>query len=63
MKKLKLDCEALAVDSFPTLREAREDMGTVHAREWKPTLPGVCDRTLLASNPTCCPCTPRADEL
>ncbi|MFL5538895.1 MAG: hypothetical protein ACJ8J0_07880 [Longimicrobiaceae bacterium] len=59
MKKLKLDCEALAVDSFPTTRETCAGAGTVHAREWKPTLPGVCDQTLLGTNPTCCPCTPR----
>jgi hypothetical protein len=63
MKKLKLECEALAVESFPTTRETTEGAGTVHAREWQRTLVALCDRTLLATNPTCCPCTPRYGEL
>ena len=58
MKKLRLQVEALAVDSFPTTRETCADTGTVHAREWQRTLLTLCDQTLLATNPTCCPCTP-----
>lgn len=63
MKKLTLDCETLAVESFPTTREMHEGAGTVHAHAWQRTLVALCDRTLLATNPTCCPCTPRAGEL
>jgi|GEM_PF-2047920 len=62
MKKLTLDCEALAVESFPTTRDTGGGAGTVHAREWQRTLVALCDRTLLATNPTCCPCTPRYGE-
>ena len=58
MKKLMLNCEALLVESFPTTLETCGGTGTVHAREWQKTLVALCDRTLLASNPTCCPCTP-----
>lgn len=63
MKKLKLEVEALTVDSFATADAAGAGAGTIHAREWQRTLVALCDRTLLASNPTCCPCTPRADGL
>jgi hypothetical protein len=63
MKKLKLNCEALTVESFPTTREMCDRVGTVHAREWQRTLVALCDKTLLATNPTCCPCTPRADGI
>ena len=58
MRKLTLDCESLAVESFPTSDEVADGRGTVHAREWQRTLPVACDQTLLATNPTCCPCTP-----
>jgi hypothetical protein len=63
MKKLKLDCDSLAVESFPTTLDLCEGAGTVHARELQRTLVALCDRTLLATNPTCCPCTPRADGI
>jgi hypothetical protein len=58
MQKLTLDCDRLAVESFPTSSEVRNEPGTVHARELRPTLKTVCDQTLLGTNPTCCPCTP-----
>ena len=58
MKKLKLQIESLAVDTFETGREGDGSRGTVAGHEVRPTLPNVCDRTLLVSNPTCCPCTP-----
>ncbi|MFL5381057.1 MAG: hypothetical protein ACJ8GN_00900 [Longimicrobiaceae bacterium] len=51
MKQLKLDCEALAVDSFPTAEPGRE-AGVV-----APTYPPYCDTYY-----THCRCTPRADE-
>ena len=62
MRKLKLDLEALAIDSFSTAPEAAGILGTVAARELQPTLKTVCGSTLLESNPTCCPCTPRYEE-
>jgi hypothetical protein len=58
MQKLTLDCDRLAVESFPTCNEVRYGPGTVHARELRPTLQTVCDQTLLGTKPTCCPCTP-----
>jgi hypothetical protein len=61
MKKLKLALEDLAVDSFSTLAETT-GRGTVDGREAIPTLRPVCGSTLLVSDPTCCPCTPRYGE-
>ena len=58
MRKLTLDLEALAVDSFPTASSAAAAIGTVHAREDQQTLKVVCTISTLATNPTCCPCTP-----
>lgn len=58
MKKLKLNCETLTVESFPTTLGMCDGAGTVHAREWQRTLLALCDNTVLATNPTCCPCTP-----
>ncbi len=55
MKKLKLEIESLAVDTFATAQYAN-DRGTVDAHDDK-TLKTLC-ASLLASNPTCCPCTP-----
>jgi hypothetical protein len=57
MKKLKLEIESLAVDTFATA-DADRGRGTVDAHLVRPTLRTVCDETLLVSNPTCCPCTP-----
>jgi len=45
------------VDSFPTAA-AGAVVGTVHAREDQQTLKIVCTISTLATNPTCCPCTP-----
>ncbi|HYH81452.1 MAG TPA: hypothetical protein VEX86_16735 [Longimicrobium sp.] len=55
MKKLVLDLDSLAVDSFSTL--AVDGRSTVAGHELAPTLKTIC-ASLLASNPTCCPCTP-----
>lgn len=57
MPKLKLDLDRLAVDSFPTC-EVMDGIGTVQAREGVATLKVVCTVSTLATNPTCCPCTP-----
>lgn len=57
MAKLRLALDDLTVDTFPTGENAISWRGTVDAYA-APTLKTVCDRTLLASNPTCCPCTP-----
>ncbi|HEX8692106.1 MAG TPA: hypothetical protein VF746_06795 [Longimicrobium sp.] len=54
MRKLKLELEELAVDTFATLPETA-GRGTVGAREEVPTLRTVCSPSLLDSNPTCCP--------
>jgi hypothetical protein len=58
MKKLKLEIESLAVDTFETAQYAN-DRGTVdaHLDDGDKTLKTLC-ASLLASNPTCCPCTP-----
>ncbi|HSU13472.1 hypothetical protein [Longimicrobium sp.] len=61
MKKLKLDLDALSVDSFTAFGVAA-GAGTVAGRELQPTLKTVCGSTWLESNPTCCPCTPRYPE-
>jgi hypothetical protein len=55
MKKLKLQMEDLAVESFPTSKvEGR--MGTVQGQEMVPTPPYLSCQ--LWSKPTDCPCTP-----
>ena len=53
MKKLKLQAEALKVDSFPTSAVDAQG-GTVQGHE-KPTPPYICP---VWSKPTDCPCTP-----
>jgi len=58
MKKLKLRIESLKVDTFEIGRDGARGRGTVDGHAERPTLQTVCDRTLLVSNPTCCPCTP-----
>lgn len=55
MKKLKLQVEELAVESFPVSREDGP-IGTVHGQELVPTPPYVSCQ--LWSKPTDCPCTP-----
>jgi hypothetical protein len=55
MKKLKLQMEELAVESFPT-SGVDGQVGTVHGQELVPTPPhATCQ---LWSKPTDCPCTP-----
>lgn len=56
MKKLSLQVDQLAVESFPT-GEAQDRMGTVEGAEMIPTPPYVtCG--CLNTKPTNCPCTP-----
>lgn len=57
MDKMKLKIEELTVETFEIGRETESLRGTVRANEI-PTLKPVCPGTLLATNPTCCPCTP-----
>ena len=57
MAKLRLALDDLAVETFLAGESATPWRGTVDAHA-APTLKTVCERTLLASNPTCCPCTP-----
>lgn len=56
MQKLKLNFEALAVESFPTTREMSATEGTIHAHDGNDSGP-TC--TTLLTKPTKCPCTPR----
>jgi hypothetical protein len=58
MHKLTLDLDGLAVESFPTSGEGTYGVGTVHAREVQQTVKIVCTISTIATNPTCCPCTP-----
>jgi hypothetical protein len=62
MKKLRLDLDAIAVESFSTLHTAG-GRSTVAGHAAQPTLKTFCGSTWLESNPTCCPCTPRHQEL
>lgn len=58
MKKMKLQIQELAVESFPT-NEIEGETGTVHGQEMKPTPPyATCP--LLTRMTYDCPCTPRA---
>ncbi|HEX2210387.1 MAG TPA: hypothetical protein VHG93_22100 [Longimicrobium sp.] len=56
MRKLRLGLEDLTVDTFHTGGDGAPWRGTVDAHA-APTIKTVC-ASLLASNPTCCPCTP-----
>lgn len=56
MRKLRLNLDDLAVDTFRTAGHDAAWKGTVDAHE-EQTVKTVCG-SLLASNPTCCPCTP-----
>ena len=58
MNKLTLDCDALSVESFPTLDEETDALGTVRGHDSLETNKIVCNVTTLTTNPTCCPCTP-----
>ncbi|HEX6747202.1 MAG TPA: hypothetical protein VF092_07865 [Longimicrobium sp.] len=58
MRKLKLDVERLTVESFPTSDDELQRLGTVQAREGAETVKIVCTISTIATNPTCCPCTP-----
>ena len=65
MKKLKLDLDSLAVDTFSTQPRAAEARGTVRGREWSPSLfyPQCNSNNLVClTYPTGCPCTPRAGD-
>lgn len=58
MKKLKLQIDALTVDTFDTGNEARAEGGTVQAHRDSRTLKIVCEISTLKTDLTCCPCTP-----
>jgi hypothetical protein len=68
MRKLKLDLDRLAVESFPTSTTESSGLGTIHAREASQTIKLTCPLgpitttigpiSTIATNPTCCPCTP-----
>ena len=57
MKKLSLNLNDLAVDSFQTADDDAALRGTVNANEATPAI--VCNATAtIKTQPTCCPCTP-----
>lgn len=58
MKKLTLNVDELAVESFAAEREPEAAVGTVEGREAAPTLLDLCTKMTGL-----CPCTPRADQL
>lgn len=57
MTKLRLNLDDLTVDTFHTAMPGAAEKGTVEAHGDQATLKNICG-SLLASNPTCCPCTP-----
>lgn len=57
MNKLRLNLDDLSVDTFQTSTRDTAWKGTVEAHDGAATLKTAC-ASLLASNPTCCPCTP-----
>ena len=60
MKKLKLELENLAVDSFATVAEAEPLAGTVEGQEMLATqFPCNQTTTYCKTVLTYCPCTPR----
>ena len=63
MKKLRLEIENLAVDSFATADEAESLAGTVEGREMRTEF--TCNQTTPYCKTilTYCPCTPRWEEL
>lgn len=56
MSKLRLNLDDLGVETFHTGARDGAWTGTVDAHEAQ-TVKTLC-ASLLASNPTCCPCTP-----
>lgn len=57
MKKLRLQAEDLAVDSFRTAEEDAAWRGTVDGHGATPAV--VCNATAtIKTQLTCCPCTP-----
>lgn len=63
MRKLKLDLDTIAVESFATVRSAEAGAGTVHARGVARTF--ACEQTTpyCKTQLTYCPCTPRWEEI
>jgi hypothetical protein len=61
MKKLRLDWDAVIVESFATTPDAAAREGAADAREWEALSGPLCGT--LATRLTCCPCTPRADGI
>ena len=59
MRKLKLEMDELAVESFPTAAGGADAPGTVEGLQFVRTQPRELCKTIL----TYCPCTPRAEEL
>ncbi|HYR12080.1 MAG TPA: hypothetical protein VEQ60_30120 [Longimicrobium sp.] len=56
MTKLRLNLDDLSVETFHTATREQARRGTV-AAHGEQTVKTLC-ASLLASNPTCCPCTP-----
>lgn len=58
MKKLKLEIDALTVDTFEPGRKTGGAGGTVQAHGDQQTVKIVCQVSTLKTDLTCCPCTP-----
>lgn len=58
MKKLRLQVEDLAIDSFATDAERQDERGTVHGRQGDESFKVICGVSTLKTDMTCCPCTP-----
>lgn len=58
MAKLRPALDDLAVDTFLVEEGATRWRGTVDSHAARTLVRDVCERTLLVSNATCCPCTP-----
>lgn len=56
MNKLKLQVDALVVDTFQTDEHPAPRRGTVDAHAATPKI--ICDISTLKTDLTCCPCTP-----
>ncbi len=63
MRKLVLDLDTIAVDSFATADTSAASAGSVHARELVRTFTCAQTTPYCKTQLTYCPCTPRWDEI
>ena len=63
MRKLTLDLDTIAVESFATAVSPEAAPGTVHAREVMRTFTCAQTTPYCKTQLTYCPCTPRWEEI